>query len=87
MRKKLIEMKRYLPGITLILLALMIVALPMLLVVLVSSLLLFAGITALVIAHRLKKVDEEYELFFSPEPFEFPFWDNTAKVFVHRILF
>ena len=48
-------LRYYLPGIILILIAIMIVAVPEILVVFVASMIIIAGISALAIGHRIRK--------------------------------
>ena len=53
-------MRYYVPGIVLILIAILIVAVPEILVAFVASIIIMAGIGALYIGHRIRKSDIEY---------------------------
>lgn len=53
-------MKYYLPGILLILIAIFIVAVPEILVALIASMIIMAGIGALYIGHRMRKSEMEF---------------------------
>jgi len=53
------NMKYYLPGITLILAAILIVLVPEIIVAFVAAAMIMAGIGALYIGHRIRKADSE----------------------------
>jgi len=57
------DLRYYVPGIMLILVAVMIFAVPQILVVLVGTLILMAGIGALHIGHKIKKSEAEFRRF------------------------
>jgi hypothetical protein len=54
------SIRYYLPGIILILIAIMIVAVPEILVVFVASIIIMAGISALYIGHKIRKSEIEF---------------------------
>jgi len=54
------SIRYYLPGIILILVAIMIVAVPEILVAFVASLIIMAGIGALYIGHKMRKSEIEF---------------------------
>ena len=83
-------LRYYLPGIMLILIAIMIVALPEILVVFVASMIIIAGISALVIGHRIRKSGIEFrhtgnrfydEDFFGPKFANRPVFRNWNRWF------
>ena len=53
-------MKYYVPGILLILIAILIVAVPEILVAFIASIIIMAGIGALYIGHRIRKSEIEF---------------------------
>ena len=55
------SIRYYLPGIILILIAIMIVAVPEILVVFVASIIIMAGISALYIGHKIRKSEIEFQ--------------------------
>ena len=67
------KFKYYIPGTILILTAILIVAVPEILIALISSLIIVAGIGALYIGHMFKKTDLELnnfnDSFFEDDPF------------------
>jgi uncharacterized membrane protein HdeD (DUF308 family) len=83
MKNKTKEMARYLPGVILILLGLVIVAFPMLLVAFVSALLVLGGIMAIAIARKLKRFEDEAGRLHGSGPFERSFWNDAERAF-HR---
>ena len=92
--KKLLEYKKggdlnmtnlryYLPGIILILIAILIVAVPEILVAFVASVIIMAGIGALYTGHRIKKSEIKFRdtgEWFSDE-------DSFGRTFVRRPVF
>ena len=54
------NIKYYIPGIALILIAIMIVAVPQILVAFVAALIIMAGIGALYIGHMIRKSEVEF---------------------------
>ncbi len=71
------DIKYYLPGILLILMAVAIIAMPEILVALVAAMVILAGIVALRIGHLMKTshvtVEPKRDLFFDDEFFNWPF--------------
>ena len=63
----------YLPGIILIMIAVLIVAVPEILVAFLASLIIMAGIVALIIGHKIRKSHIQFqdtdEWFFGEDPF------------------
>jgi len=55
------NLKYYLPGSILILIAIMIVAVPEILVAFVAALIIMAGIGALYVGHMIRKSDNEFK--------------------------
>ena len=53
-------LRYYLPGIVLILIAIMVVAVPEILVVFVASIIIIAGIGALIIGHKIRKSESVF---------------------------
>lgn len=64
------NIKYYAPGGILIILAIMITAFPEILVALVATAILIAGIGALFIGHRMKKYHIEFGPYSEPRPWE-----------------
>lgn len=54
------HVRYYLPGIFLILVAILVVAMPEILVAFVASMIVIAGITALYIGHNIRKSETEF---------------------------
>ncbi|MBN2063045.1 MAG: hypothetical protein JW882_21760 [Deltaproteobacteria bacterium] len=75
--------KYYFPGIILILLAILIVAMPEIIVAFVASIIIMAGIGALFIGHRIRKSETEFRHtgeWFSDE-------NSSGPAFARRPLF
>lgn len=81
MRQKRMNVSRYLPGIILIGLGLVIVAFPMLLVAFVSALLILAGMLAIGFARKIVDTENEIHFLFDSRPFERSFWNQAEKIF------
>jgi hypothetical protein len=77
------NLKYYLPGIFLILIALMIVAFPEILVALVATAIIMAGISALAVGHMIRRSEMGFRRM------EGQFFDDGAdgRPFGHRPLF
>ena len=72
------KIKYYLPGIILILIAIMIIAVPEILIAFIASIIIIAGITALYIGHRIRKSEAEFR--------DTDGWFSDEDFFGHRIL-
>lgn len=84
MRGKFESVKKYVPGLILILLGLVIVAFPMLLVAFVSAMLILAGVIAIAVAHKAKNLENQIGRLSSLDPFERAFWHRAEKAFCRR---
>lgn len=54
------DLKYYLPGITLIAIAVIIVAFPVILIAMIAATIIFAGVIALYIGHKVRKGFDEF---------------------------
>ena len=84
MKEKMRGFSLYLPGATFIMLGLLVVFFPMLLVALFSAALILIGVTAISIAHRLRKLRRESEWTVVWEPVEPFVGDWFDRVFLYR---
>jgi len=81
MRDRLFGMKKYVPGMTLISLGVLIVAFPVLLVVFASSFLVLTGILAITIAYKFRHLEERMNFQFTSRNIEKPFWFRAPRDF------
>jgi hypothetical protein len=77
-------MKYYLPGITLILAAILIVLVPEILIAFLAALMIMAGIGALYIGHRIRKTDAGFGNSDDRDSGGGPFGWRFARVPVYR---
>lgn len=68
------NIKYYLPGVSLIILAFVILALPEILVAFVAASIIMVGIGALYVGHMIKKYESFDSLVFSANYSKRPFW-------------
>jgi hypothetical protein len=78
------ELSLYIPGIIFITLGILVVLFPMLLVALISAGLLLVGFTAILVAHRLRKLRQGRERTVVWGPVEPFFGEWFDRVFIYR---
>jgi hypothetical protein len=84
MKEKMRGFSLYLPGATFITLGLLVVFFPMLLVALFSAALILIGVTAISIAHRLRKLRQGSEWTVAWESVDPFVGDRFERVFLYR---
>lgn len=81
--KKMNTIRYYLPGIVLILIAILIIAVPEILIAFIASIIILAGIGALYLGHKIRKSEIEFRnegAWFSDEDF-------SGRKFLRRPIF
>ena len=84
MKNSLRQFLLYLPGAIFIMLGILVVFYPMLLVGLFSAGLIFIGITAISVAHQLRKLQRDSHWTVTWEPVDSYVGNWLHRVFVHR---
>jgi len=84
MKERIRKLTFYLPGATLILLGFLVIFFPMLLVALFSAGLILIGITAISIAHRLRRLRRESQWTMVWEPVDPIMGEWLQRVFLYR---
>lgn len=84
MKERMNRFSLYVPGATFIILGFLVVVFPMLLVALFSAALILLGITAISLAHRLRKLQRNSEWSMFQEPMNRTADESWQRVYVHR---
>ncbi len=84
MSKRMKGFSPYVPGAIFIMLGILVVFFPMLLVALFSAGLIMIGITAISVAHRLRKLRRDFQWGVAPGPVDPVVDEWLHRVFVYR---